>query len=271
MLQISQLFVYPVKSLGGVPVATSEITGTGLKYDRRWMLVDNNLSFITQREFPQLSLLKVQIGKGFLTISDKNFNNLDLTIPFDEFDNGQYDVTIWNAVCRAKGTSKYIDQWFSDILKINCRLMFMPDETMRPVDTTSGYAPKGKFTSFADAYPFLMLSEESLNDLNTRLQTPVSINRFRPNLVFTGGTPYFEDGLEDFEINEVKFTGLENCARCSIISINQDNAAISKEPLKTLSAYRRSGNNVCFGRNVIHFGTGKISVGDKIIIWEGNL
>lgn len=271
MLQISQLFVYPVKSLGGVPVATSEITDKGLKYDRRWMLVNDHLSFITQREFPQMSLLKVQIGKGFLTISDKNFNNSDLIIPFDEFDNGQYDVTIWNAVCRANGTSKYIDQWFSDILKINCRLMFMPDETMRPVDTTSGYAPKGKFTSFADAYPFLMLSEESLNDLNTRLQTPVSINRFRPNLVFTGGTPYFEDELGDFEINEVKFTGLENCARCSIISINQDNAAISKEPLKTLSTYRRSENNVCFGRNIVHSGAGKISVGDEILIGQNIL
>lgn len=110
MLQISQLFVYPVKSLGGVPVATSEITNKGLKYDRRWMLVDDHLSCIAQREFPQMSLLKVQIGNGFLTISDKFFNNSDLIIPFDEFYNGQYDVTIWNAVCRAKGTSKYKDE-----------------------------------------------------------------------------------------------------------------------------------------------------------------
>ena len=266
MFQISQLFIYPVKSLGGVSVAASEITNKGLKYDRRWMLVDHHLSFITQRECPQMSLLKVQIGNGFLTISDKNFNTSGLIIPFDEFDKGQFDVTIWNAVCRANGTNKYINQWFSDILKINCRLMYMPDETMRPVNTTSGYAPKGKFTSFADAYPFLMLSEESLNDLNTRLQTPVSINRFRPNLVFNGATPYFEDELEDFKINEVKFTGLENCARCSIISINQDNALISKEPLKTLSTYRRRGKNVCFGRNVVHSGIGKIGVGDKILI-----
>lgn len=266
MLQISQLFVYPVKSLGGVSVTTSEITNKGLKYDRRWMLVDGNLSFITQREFPEMSLLKVEIGNSFLTISDKFFNKSDLIIPFDQFDNGEYNVTIWNAVCRAIGISKYIDQWFSDILKINCRLVYMPDETMRPVDTTSGYAPKGKFTSFADAYPFLMLSEESLNDLNTRLQTPVAINRFRPNIVFTGATPYFEDELEGFEINEVKFTGLENCARCSIISINQENGAISKEPLKTLSAYRRNGNSVCFGRNVVHSGVGKISVGDEILI-----
>ena len=116
-----------------------------------------------------------------------------------------------------------------------------------------------------------MLSEESLNDLNTRLKTPVAINRFRPNIVFTGATPYFEDEIEDFEINEVKFTGLENCARCSIISINQDNAFISKEPLKTLSTYRRSGNNVCFGRNVVHSSVGKISVGDKILIGQNIL
>lgn len=268
MLQISQLFVYPIKSLGGVTVTTSEITNKGLKYDRRWMLVDDHLSFITQREFPEMALLKVEIGNGFLTISDKIFNTPDLIIPFDEFDNRQYDVTIWNAVCRANGTRKDIDQWFSDTLKTKCRLMYMPDESMRPVDTTSGYAPKEKFTSFADAYPFLMLSQESLNDLNTRLQAPVSIDRFRPNLVFTGATPYFEDELEDFIINEVKFTGLENCARCTVIGINQDNATISKEPLKILSTYRRRGNNVYFGRNIVHSGIGKISVGDKIIVGQ---
>ena len=89
--------------------------------------------------------------------------------------------------------------------------------------------------------------------------------------MFTGATLYFEDEIEDFEINEVKFTGLENCARCSIISINQNNAFISKEPLKTLSTYRRSGNNVCFGRNVVHSSVGKISVGDKILIGQNIL
>ncbi len=266
MLKISQLYVYPVKSLGGIPVASTDITIRGLKYDRRWMLVDDNQSFITQREFPELSMLKVEIGNGFLTISDKKFNNPDLQIPFDEFNNREYDVTIWNAVCRAKGTSKYIDDWFSSILKINCRLVYMPEETMRPVNTVSGYAPKEKFTSFADAYPFLMLSEESLNDLNARLTIPVLMNRFRPNIVFTGATPYFEDEMEDFGINEVRFTGLENCARCSIISIDQDNATVSKEPLKTLSAYRRNGKKVCFGRYIVHSGVGKISVGDSISI-----
>lgn len=265
MLQITQLFIYPIKSMGGVQITSGEVTDRGLKFDRRWMLVDDKCAFITQREFPQMAVLKVRLGKDFLTVSDGYSNDSDLVIPLDGFDNGQVKVTIWNAVCDAMQTSKFVDQWFSDILKITCRLVYMPDKSMRPVDTTSGYAPKGKFTSFADAYPFLLLGQESVNDLNARLETQVSITRFRPNLVFSGGHAYIEDQIEEFEINGIKFLGLENCARCSIITINQENSEINKEPLKTLSAYRKKGNNVFFGRNVVHSGTGKISVGDEIV------
>ena len=266
MLQITQLFIYPIKSMGGVQITTGEVTDRGLKFDRRWMLVDDKCAFITQREFPQMAVLKVRLGKDFLTVSDEYSNNSDLVIPFGGFDYGQVKVTIWNAVCDAMQTSKFIDQWFSDILKITCRLVYMPDESMRPVDTTSGYAPKGKFTSFADAYPFLLLGEASVNDLNSRLKTPVSITRFRPNLVFSGGSPYQEDQMEEFKINGVNFWGLENCARCSIITINQENSEKTKEPLKTLSTYRKEGKNVLFGRNVVHSNIGEISIGDEIII-----
>ncbi len=265
-MQLSRIFVYPIKSLGGVELASADVTDRGLKYDRRWMLIDNNCAFITQREYPQMAVLKARLGENYITVSDGYSNNSNLVIPYEGFDNGQVKVSIWNAVCDALQTSEFIDQWFSDILKIKCRLVYMPDESMRPVDTTSGYAPTGKFTSFADAYPFLMLGQESVNDLNTRLEAPVSITRFRPNLVFSGGQPYIEDHIEEFEINGVKFLGLENCARCSIITINQENAEIDKAPLKALSTYRKNGNNVFFGRNVVHSGTGKISIGDEIIL-----
>jgi uncharacterized protein len=266
MLQISQIFVYPIKSMGGVEIFNADITDRGIKFDRRWMLVDDKYAFITQREFPQLSLLKVRIENDGLRVIDEYSNSPDLLVPFMGFSGSPFKVSIWNAICDAVATDKLIDQWFSDILKIKCRLVFMPDETMRPVDTTSGFAPQGKFTSFADAYPFLLLGQESLNDLNSKLVNPVSITRFRPNLVFSGGHPYQEDEIEKFEINGVKFLGLENCARCSIISINQENATRSKEPIKTLSTFRKRGNDIHFGRNVVHTGTGTVSVGDQLLL-----
>jgi uncharacterized protein len=271
MLQITQLFIYPIKSMGGVQIATGEVTDRGLKFDRRWMLVDDKCTFITQREYPQMALLKLQIGEGHLRVSNHYSNTQDILVPFESLEKEEFKVTIWNAVCTAVGTGRLIDEWFSEVLKIKCRLMYMPDESMRPVDTTSGYAPKGKFTSFADAYPFLLLGEASVNDLNTRLTTPVSVTRFRPNIVFSGGLPYQEDDIEEFKINGINFTGLENCGRCSIVSINQENAAITKEPLKILSGYRKSNNNVYFGRNLVHSGLGKISVGDELVIGENNL
>jgi uncharacterized protein len=266
MLKIEQLFIYPIKSLGGIELTASEVTDRGLKYDRRWMLADENFSFITQREFPQMALLKMHVGDDFLTVSDGYTKQSDVLVPFTNDETEEFKVTIWNAVCTAVGTGRLIDEWFSEILKIKCRLMYMPDKSMRPVDTTSGYAPKGKFTSFADAYPFLLLSQESVADLNKRLETPVSITRFRPNLVISGGQPYMEDRMEEFTINGINFLGLENCARCSIVTINQENSVINKEPLKILSTYRKIDNNVYFGRNVVHAGTGKINTGDQVVL-----
>ena len=142
----------------------------------------------------------------------------------------------------------------------------MPDVSMRPVDTTSGNSPKGKFTSFADAYPFMMLGEASMSDLNNRLKVPVSVKRFRPNMVFSGGIPYQEDKIEKFVINQIGFMGLENCARCKIPNIDPDTGILNKdkEPLKTLATYRTKNGNINFGRNVIHSGSGFIRVGDEI-------
>jgi uncharacterized protein len=264
MLTVSQLFVYPIKSMGGIKTSSVAVTDRGLKYDRRWILVDSANQFLTQREFPKMALLKVQIEQEGLRVVLSTDLGKQVFIPFIPLGKELEKVTIWNAVCDALNVTKQIDAWFSDILGIACKLMYMPEETMRPVDTTSGYKPTGKFTSFADAYPFLLLGESSVADLNSRLETPVLINRFRPNIVFTGGTPYQEDTIENFIINGVNFTGLENCGRCAIVTIDQVTAAKGKEPLKTLATYRKRDNQIYFGQNVVHTGTGIINVGDEI-------
>lgn len=138
----------------------------------------------------------------------------------------------------------------------------MPDHTHRKVD--SRYAHNGEITTFADEYPFLMIGQESLNDLNRRLSESLPMNRFRPNIVFSGGKPYEEDIIHEFTIGNISFRGVKLCARCVVTTIDQETAIKQKEPLKTLAGYRRKGQKILFGQNVIHQGTGHITVGDRL-------
>jgi uncharacterized protein len=271
MLKISQLFIYPIKSLRGISLSSSMVTDRGLQYDRRWMLVDGNNCFLTLREYPKMTLLNVELHPDGLRIEslEKAGRNFRMFFHVGE-DKDLEPVTIWNAAVEAKRVGQEADEWFSEMLGGHCKLVFMPEQTMRPVDTTSGYSPKGKFVSFADAYPFMMLSEASMHDLNSRMKIPQTINRFRPNVVFSGAFPYQEDTMEDFTIGDIHFTGLENCARCPIPTIDPETGVFSadKEPLRTLSKYRTQNKNIEFGRNVVHGGTGIISVGDEIRLLE---
>jgi uncharacterized protein len=263
MLKVSQLFIYPIKSLRGIAVESAWVTDRGLKHDRRWMLVNEQNRFLSQRELPKMALLQVALEKDGLRIKSSQ-PHADIIIPYDAEENGMEKVTIWNATCDARRVGEKIDNWFSDKLGLPCKLVFMPDESMRPVDTTSGYHPEGKYTSFADAYPFLLVGEASMQDLNNRLNEPVSVRRFRPNIVFSGGLPYQEDEMGDFTINNVHFTGLENCARCMVPNVDPETGISGREPVKTLATYRLQNKKINFGRNVVHSGTGIIRVGDEI-------
>jgi uncharacterized protein len=264
-LTISQLYIYPIKSLGGIAVSQSNVTDRGLEFDRRWMLVDEENQFLTIREFPKMTRLHLELIEGGIKVNAVEQNS-SISIQTNAHLEEIIEATIWNASVKSHPYPDEINQWFSEMLGGKCKLVYMPDESSRPVDTTSGYHPAGKFTSFADAYPFLLLSEESMNDLNTRFEEPLSILRFRPNIVFSGGKPYQEDEIEDFEINGVQFTGLENCARCGIPNVNPETGILEKdrEPLKTLSKYRMNNKNIQFGRNTVHSNTGIIHVCDEL-------
>jgi len=266
MLKISQLFIYPVKSLRGISVSSGLVTDRGLQYDRRWMLVDENNRFLTLREYPKMARIKVELYERGLKIESLEYAGADLKIPFEADEAGFESVTIWNATVDARRVGKDADNWFSDMLGGNCRLVFMPENSLRPVDTTSGFAPPGKFTAFADAYPFMMLGEASMEDLNNRMQIPLTVDRFRPNIVFSGGFPYQEDEMEEFTIGDILFTCLENCARCIIPNIDPEKGIRNKdnEPLKTLSKYRMRNKKIEFGRNVVHQGAGIIRVDNEI-------
>ena len=259
-MKVSQLFIYPVKSLGGIEVSSAKVTDRGFEYDRRWMLVDDANRFMTQRQIPALALLQVSLSDKGLLITHKISRDA-IMIPF-EATGEEVQVLVWNDTCRAFRINVKLDEWFSRQLGLSCHLVYMPETTHRLVDRN--YAKQNEITSFSDAYPFLIIGQSSLDDLNARLKTGLPMNRFRPNIVFTGGLPYEEDDLTEFTISEIRFFGVKPCARCTVTTVNQDTAEKGMEPLTTLSQYRLKHNNVYFGQNLLHLGAGNIRIGDKI-------
>ena len=261
MLAISGLYIYPIKSLAGIEVKEAQLTGRGFQHDRRWMLVDNENRFLTQREFSQMALLQVGLAIDGLVVSHK-INGNNIHIPFLPESTETGIVTVWDSTCIGQFVSNAADIWFTSMLGKPCRLVYMPDTSTIPVDT--GYAKHDEITSFSDGYPFLLVGQASLDDLNSRLSEPLPINRFRPNIVFTGGGPFLEDRMAHFTIGQNHFYGVKLCGRCPITTINQDTATKSKEPLKTLATYRSKNNKVYFGQNLLHKGEGLLRVGDII-------
>lgn len=263
MLQVSGLFIYPIKSLGGIPVLSAQVTDRGLRFDRRWMLVNADHGFITQRTVPSMALIRVNLSADGLEIRSRLHPNI-LLVPYEPEGGAFADVYVWEDTCRGQFVSAEADAWFSAALGITCRLVYMPEETRRITDPN--YAPEGGITSFADAFPFLLIGEGSLDDLNHRLEQPVPMDRFRPNIVFSGGGPFFEDSMQEFFIRNIRFRGVKLCARCPIPTIDQETAERGKEPLRTLARYRMANNKVYFGQNLIHSGLGEIAVGDPILV-----
>jgi uncharacterized protein len=264
MLKVSELYTYPIKSLGGIAKETVEITNTGFKNDRRWMLVDDNNLFLSQRTLPVLALLQPSEVEDGIVVMHK-YNPLHtIKIPLHLETKSTIKVSVWDDVCEAIEVSNECNNWFSEMLKTNCKLVYMPDDTKRMVDKR--YATNNEVTSFSDGYPILMIGQASLDNLNTKLAEPLPMDRFRPNIVFTGGDAHIEDEMESFTINNIKFLGVKPCARCNMTTINQQNGETGKEPLKTLATYRASNNKIYFGQNVLQQQNGSIQIDNEIII-----
>lgn len=263
-LILSEIYIYPIKSLGGISVDSAIAEECGLKYDRRFLLVDENNVFMTQRDFPQMALLKLSFSEnGFKVLNTKDGSHI--IVPFESDSKEIIKVTIWDDICNAVRVNKDLDNWFSSAINKKCSLVYMPDDEKRLAEKK--YINEEHIVSFADAYPYLIIGQSSLDDLNSRLKIPVPMNRFRTNFVFSGGNPYEEDGWKDFRIGFAEFKAVKPCARCVITTTNQDTAERSNEPLKTLSEYRKINNKVMFGMNVVCNETGKISVGEKITLF----
>lgn len=259
-LRLTALHVYPIKSTAGLAPAEWPVDEFGLEHDRRWMVVDTHGRMLSQRSHPRLALVRPTVGDGTLRVEAPGMPALEL--PLRPAGGVITSVVVWEDTCAAHWTGERAARWFSDLLETDCSLVHMPDSTVRPTDPE--YAPDGTRVSFADGFAFLLVSEESLADLNGRLRSPIPMNRFRPNLVIAGGEPFGEDAMTEFRMASLRFRVVKPCARCVVTTTNQTTLERGQEPLRTLATFRRRDGGVYFGQNVVHHGTGRLRVGDPL-------
>ncbi|MCX8010616.1 MAG: MOSC domain-containing protein [Ignavibacteria bacterium] len=263
-LFLSQIFFYPIKSLGGISLKSAIVEKEGLRFDRRWMLVDKNNIFLTQRVLPQMALLQVEILNQALVVKHKTKEITPLAVPIKNDSSNFLRVKIWEDDIDAKYFNDDINLWFSNALNKKCKLVYLPKKSRKRIDSI--YAKQNYEVSLADAYPFLLIGQASLDDLNSRLIEPLPVNRFRPNFVFAGGEAFEEDTWNRFQIGKITFRAVKPCSRCIITTTNQDTAERKDEPLKTLSTYRKVDGKVLFGQNLICENEGEVKVGNEITL-----
>lgn len=262
---LQNLFIYPIKSLRGVAFDSINPEKRGLPFDRRWVLLDESSTSLTQRDIPEMTLISVSILEDRLELHHATKQMAPLIIPFKSDSYQVQPITVWDDHFSAPvSQDPAISDWFYHAMGYRARLAFMDVETSRPVDPR--YAPEGEEVSFSDGFPFLITNQASLDELNSRLPEPVPMDRFRPNLVISGGEPFEEDDWKKVIIGEAEFEVVKPSGRCIVITINQETAEKNKEPLKTLATFRKKGNKIIFGQNMILKKSGLIKVGDEVKI-----
>ena len=274
-MTLSSLYLYPIKSLGGIAVSEAVVDEKGFRHDRRFMLVTPSGNFMTQRTNPHMALVDVAISGNTLRVWHRHQPDNVLTLPLTVSPDASPEtlpVSIWDDDnVSAVLVSTAADRWFSDALGKPCRLVFMPDSTRRPVDPA--YARHDTLgqpsaVSFADGYPYLLIGQASLDDLNQRLPQPVGMARFRPNMVISGSLPYDEDAWQQFQIGDRTFYGVKPCSRCVLTTIDPATGQKGREPLHTLAQYRQWKRKILFGQNVLTDAstTGPLRVGQPVTV-----
>ncbi len=249
----------------GISLAAAEVEMAGFALDRRWMLIDENNRFISQREFPKMSLISIDFDSGGLSV---NLEGSSILIPYKVAGSGRVEAEVWGTWIDCLLVGEKWDIYFSNLLSKEVRLVQMDEKSVRSKELK--IAPHATEVSFADGYPYLILGTKSVELLNSKLDVPLSWNRFRPNLLIDTNVAHEEDKWKKIRIGEVVFQMIKPCVRCNVITINQETADISKEPLRTLATYRREEQGVIFAVNAIALNTGEINLDDDIEILEAD-
>lgn len=261
MIRVVELHVYPVKSLGGLAVPRAAVGDRGFLHDRRFMVVDGDGRFLTQRVLPRMALVATEIDGDRLRLSGPGAEPLEVPLAPD---GPRIPVQVWRDTCPAVSAGEPAAAWLSRLLGRPCRLVYMPDDVLRPTAPDHGPGRVG----FADAYPFLLVSLDSRAEV-ARRGGDVPIGRFRANLVVEGAAPFAEDRWRRVQVGTVVFRITTPCARCAVTTVDPARGAVAgPEPLRTLAAFRGGDEGVLFGVNMVQEEPGEVAAGDALTVLE---
>jgi len=258
-MHISSITVYPIKGCAGIDLKHVQLDPRGLENDRKWVVVDKSNRFISQRSYPEMCKIRVEITKTGLILNHPDFE--ELIIDQSESD-GKSMVSIWDDTVVAQNSNAAAAEWFSTVLGHPLRLVRIGDDYQRNIRLNDNVLESE--VHFGDAFPILVISEASLNNLNNRLESAVPMNRFRPNIVISGAGEHDEDTWKEIRVGDIALSYGKKCGRCTVTTVDQITAESSLEPLRTLSTYRKEGSKVCFGSYYSPSTLGQIYVGDVI-------
>jgi uncharacterized protein len=256
-VHVAALYVFPIKSLRSVSVESWPVEARGLRHDRRWMLVDQEGVFMSQRSDPRLALFDVSFTPQGLRVANAGQS---VEVPLTS-EGPNLEVEVWGVRCQALEVSGEVSDWFSRQLDMPCRLVYMPDDSRR--NAGSEESGPDALVGFADSDPILVASQASLDDLNSRLPAPVPMLRFRPNVVLEGVHAFAEDEIPQIELDGLLLRRTKRCGRCLVTTIDIETGERGTEPLRTLSAYRTFGRHACFGSYFVPESEGTIAVGQR--------
>lgn len=264
---ITGLNIYPVKSCAGIALARAQLTTTGFEHDRQWLIVQPNGRFVTQREQPRLALIHPELMDRKLTLRAPGQEPLHIDI---EYAGAAMQVQCWKDHCASIDAGDAAANWLSRYLGQPHRLVRF-DPTFKRRADPQWTGPIESYAQFSDAFPWLLISQGSLDDLNSRLDAPLPMNRFRPNIVVAGLDPFEEDAVAELTTGDVALRPVKPCTRCAITTTNQETGErTGDDPLRTLRSYRldRQLKGVTFGQNVIlRSGVGSwLGIGDMLVV-----
>lgn len=260
-MDIASLYVYPVKGCRGMALESARIEQDSLQNDRRFLVVDERGKFLSQRNAPRMAHIDARAAHDELELTSPGQAPLRIrtTRQGDE-----RDVDVWGTVCRVVDQGEEVAAFFARALGQPAHLVQMAATFRRPLHPRLGDHPPGRLR-FADAAPLLVASQASLDDLNGRLDAPLGMERFRPNIVIQGCDPYAEDAWERITVGDVTLERLIPCGRCAVTTMDPETLERGREPLRTLTTYRRDEElGALFGSYYVHLGEGTVRAGDRV-------
>lgn len=265
MAVVSALYVYPLKSASGVALDVMELDDRGPRADRRWMVVDDQGKFLSQRRVGAMALVAPTLADDGLVLTAPGMPPLAVRQPEERPGAPAIEGHVHGGSCRVLLASPAASAWLTRFLGVPARLVFQPDSAVLPMSPDyAGSIEAPRRIALTDGSPLLLIGQPSLDDLNRRLDRPVPMNRFRPNVVVQGTAPYEEDEWESIRIGDVRFEVSMACSRCAATTVDQATGEKGQEPLRTLATYRKAESGVNFGQNLSHHGPGVIREGDSV-------